>query len=119
MIKKIDAKNYCKKCTACCQWPGTVTFKPEQLSGVASCLKMNERDCADTFFVISKDRQKLQTKPTIDGSCIFISKDGCLVYEHRPEHCRTFPYKWQRPEKKYMEKCSLYQEILSTINIRK
>ena len=109
--KKGD-ENHCENCTKCCEWPGTVTFKPDQLAAVAECLGMDERDCADTFFELSKNRRKLVTKPTVDGSCIFLCDEGCLVYDHRPEHCRTFPYKWQRPEKEYMKQCALYQAIL-------
>ena len=106
-------ESLCDGCTACCRWPGDVFFPPDALSAVADCLEMDERDCADMFFVLSKDRKRLQTKPTIDGRCIFVGEHGCRVYPHRPKQCRTFPYTWQRPEKEFMDECPLYQHLLA------
>ena len=36
-----------------------------------------------------------------DGSCPFYveSPPGCRIYECRPEQCRSYPIKWNNPEK--------------------
>jgi len=104
--------DYCAGCTLCCEWPGDVLFDPAALPDLARYLDMDERDCADTFFDLSDDRRHLKTKPTVHGGCIFVDAGGCRVYPHRPQQCRTFPYAWQRPERKYMAKCRLYQALL-------
>lgn len=103
--------SYCSGCTTCCRWPGDVLFKPEDLPAVAAFLAMDEHECADTFFELSDDRRHLKTAPTEDGSCIFITPDGCLVYPHRPAQCRSFPYEWQRPERYYMDQCALFRAL--------
>jgi len=104
-------QEYCTGCTICCRWPGDVLFTPDALPGIAAHLKMDERECADTYFNVSGDRQHLITQPTKNGGCIFLSDEGCMVYPHRPRQCRTFPYTWQRPEKSLMKLCALYCAI--------
>lgn len=104
-------EQWCAGCTACCRWPGDVFFSPESLPDLAAHLGLEERECADTFFDVNRSKQCLQTKPTHDGSCIFISDDGCRVYPFRPSQCRTFPYAWQRPEKDLMKECTLYIKL--------
>ena len=101
----------CTGCTTCCRWPGDVLFSPDALPAVAAYLAMDERTCADSYFNLSGDRQHLITKPTENGGCIFLTESGCMVYPHRPRQCRTFPYTWQRPEKKLMRQCALYNAL--------
>jgi Fe-S-cluster containining protein len=102
----------CEGCTLCCKWPGDVLFEPSVLPDLAHYLGMDESDCADMFFDLGDDRQHLKTKPTSGEGCVFVGENGCRVYPHRPQQCRTFPYTWQRPERKYMAQCRLYQAVL-------
>lgn len=104
-------QKFCAGCTFCCRWPGDVLFTPVALAGIADHLKMDERECVDTYFNLSSDRHYLITQPTEDGGCIFLSDSGCMVYPHRPRQCRTFPYTWQRPEKDLMNLCKLFCAI--------
>jgi Fe-S-cluster containining protein len=106
-----DDEKWCAGCIACCCWPGDVFFSPESIPNVAACLGLDERECTDSFFEVNKSKQCLQTKPTHDGRCIFISSDGCRIYPHRPPQCRNFPYEWHRPEEKLMNECALYAEL--------
>ncbi len=104
-----EVRKFCRNCTACCLWPGAVYFPPESLPAIAAFLGLDEQDCAEKFFELSKDRARLQAKEAGGGRCIFLDSDGCSIYPLRPRACRTFPRGWQRPEKELMEQCRLYR----------
>ena len=108
-----DAARHCAGCTACCRWPGVVTFPADAVGPIAAHLGMDERACADLFFELADNRRQLRTKKTTDGGCIFIGETGCRIYPHRPRQCRTFPYEWQRPEAAYMAQCPLHKALKS------
>ena len=45
--------------------------------------EQTEEDVFPHFYLTMVDDGK--------GSCIFVSKQGCSIYEHRPSACRTYP----------------------------
>ncbi|HOO77352.1 MAG TPA: YkgJ family cysteine cluster protein [bacterium] len=102
----------CRGCDACCRWEGTVFFPPENLPGIARWLGMDERECAETYFEPAPDRRRLQAVETADGRCPFLGADGCRIYPLRPPACRSFPYRWQRPEPELMRQCRLWRTLL-------
>lgn len=103
----------CRECRACCLWEGEIRFDLDELRRVADFLGIEERDCADKYFELTRDRRHLKTKETESGRCLFLGEDGCRIYAVRPRQCRTFPYRWQRPEKNLMRKCRLYRRLLT------
>ncbi len=101
----------CAGCAICCDWPGDVLFEPGTLPDIAAHLGLDERTCAETFFDLTENRWHLKVKPTAHGGCCFVSAQGCRVYPHRPQQCRTFPYTWRRTETSLMRQCRLYQAV--------
>lgn len=107
-----EDNRYCRGCSACCRWSGEVLFFPGALSPIAAFLKLDERKCAELYFDLSADRRRLKTVETADGRCPFLVEDNCSIYHLRPAACRSFPYRWQRPERQLMLRCRLYRALL-------
>lgn len=84
-------------CTACCSGgPGFVWLSETDADRLAACLgitraELLKRHCrmVDTGLGMSPS---LNERP--DYSCIFLGREGCLVYDARPTQCRTYPY-WE------------------------
>lgn len=103
---------FCRNCRACCCWPGAVLFEPADLPAIAAALGLDERECAEQYFQISRDRRHLRAVERPDGSCAFLGEEGCRIYSLRPRACREFPYLWQRPETELMRQCRLWRALL-------
>lgn len=85
----------CTRCSRCCRHePGYVFLTQEDLDRLAaglgapvrSVLKAHCREVGVGAF----QRVSLREKPGYD--CIFWSLEGCTVYAHRPQQCRSFPF---------------------------
>ncbi|MEA1928765.1 MAG: YkgJ family cysteine cluster protein [Candidatus Auribacterota bacterium] len=109
---KPDDDRFCSGCSACCRWSGDVVFSPHALAPIATLLDMDERDCAELYFDLADDRHHLKAVDTADGRCPFLVEDNCIIYHLRPSACRSFPYRWQRPERALMRQCRLYHALL-------
>ncbi len=107
-----DDSRYCSGCSACCRWSGDVVFSPNTLAPIAAWLSLDERECAECYFDLADDRQHLKAVEPADGRCPFLVEDTCGIYPLRPPACRSFPYRWQRPERELMRRCRLYRALL-------
>ena len=107
-----DDYQYCSGCSACCRWSGDVVFSPHTLAPIAALLNLDERECAELYFDLADDRHHLKAVETADGLCPFLIEDICGIYLLRPPACRSFPYRWQRPERELMRQCRLYRALL-------
>jgi Fe-S-cluster containining protein len=82
----------CTRCGGCCRGAGAVRVSEEEIRALARHIGVG-----DAEFRASHTRPlrggdvSLREKP--DDSCIFYERErGCLVYEHRPRQCRTWPF---------------------------
>lgn len=57
----------------------------------------NSRELLDNYLIVEQDPgepfPRVYLTMVDDGraSCIFVNKDGCRIYNHRPSACRTYP----------------------------
>jgi Fe-S-cluster containining protein len=88
----------CKKCGNCCKGDsGHIWLTEKEQQDIASFLGIPLKKFLKTYTVKSSGRISLKEKKISDNDywCIFLDKDkGCLIYEHRPHQCRTYPY-WE------------------------
>jgi uncharacterized protein len=87
----------CDRCTACCRWPGQVRLDPEEITRLASFLKVGEFDLIQKFTRLRMDRQGLALGEKRNGECVFLDGKECLVNAVKPQQCRSFPNLWNFP----------------------
>lgn len=71
----------CGKCTACCEWgddPGLRVRLTEAdlAAGYAMAVPYGPHE----YIMAAKD----------NGDCYHLTEEGCGIYDHRPEYCRTY-----------------------------
>lgn len=57
-------------------------------------LGLSREEFLDRHAVLAGNRAQLSLAEDRDGACVFLSGNLCVVYEVRPEQCRTFPAGW-------------------------
>ena len=89
----------CRRCGACCRWPGDVRLVPGEAARLAAYLGMTEREFVDRYTRLTADRKTLSLVEREDGSCIFLEgrPASCRVHEVKPRQCRAFPNGWNFP----------------------
>jgi len=83
----------CTRCGNCCTgFTGTVTVDDAEIAALATCVELDDATFREQCTRIMSDGTvSLREKPNYD--CVFWARDqGCLVYEHRPTQCRTWPF---------------------------
>lgn len=86
----------CARCGNCCQWPGYVRLKNDEIIKIADFLGLNKYDFTDKYTELTSDRQGLSLIENNDGSCVFFKHEPpeCLINPAKPEQCRNFPIFW-------------------------
>ena len=85
----------CQRCLYCCSYePGYVYLSREDIINGANATALSPRDFISvycrlvdfgTFSMVS-----LKEKENYD--CIFLTREGCSIYQSRPLQCRTYPF---------------------------
>ena len=86
----------CETCRGeCCRWGGYVWVSEEEIQAMAEQMNMGLEAFADEYIKAAYGRLSLQERLR-DGEyhcCLFDSFNNlCLVYQARPEQCRSFPF---------------------------
>ncbi len=87
----------CRRCTACCRWPGQVRLTAEDVHGMAALLGLTEHEVADQFTRLQEDRRGLVLNEKANGECVFLDGMDCRVQPAKPRQCRDFPNRWNFP----------------------
>lgn len=87
----------CDRCTACCRWPGQVTFTDAELTRMALHLGLTEEAFIARYTRINAQRTGLALTDQADGSCVFLDGADCRVQPVKPQQCRDFPNLWNFP----------------------
>ena len=90
--KPFDVRFECvQDCSACCELSGGFVFlSTEEAQAIAAYLNLD----AELFlqlFTIETDGQ-LILRDGEDEHCVFLEEGRCMIYEVRPEQCRTYPF---------------------------
>ena len=92
----MNLKNfYCFRCHACCRQAGYFRLGPEEPDAIAEFLQMGVRRFIDTFTRLTDDRTGLSLMEQGDGSCFFLTDQGCRIQPVKPAQCRDFPHRWR------------------------
>lgn len=89
----------CATCPGrCCRWGGYVWVTEEEMIALAEAMRLSLEDFADQYVKAAYGRLSLQERLR-DGEyhCALFDSFAkrCLVYQARPEQCRSFPY-WEQ-----------------------
>jgi len=83
----------CTRCGHCCSgFSGTVAVDDAEIAALAARLELEQGVFRERYTRVLRDGSiSLREKPNLD--CVFYSREhGCLVYEDRPQQCRTWPF---------------------------
>lgn len=85
----------CQKCLYCCSAePGYVFLSLEDISRLSSFFKLDKDEFLNIYTrKIDYGRYYLfSLKERSNYDCIFLTKEGCSVYEAKPTQCSTYPF---------------------------
>ena len=86
----------CDTCQgACCRWGGYVWVTDDEIQAMAEMMLMDLDSFANEYVKAAYSRLSLQERLREgEHHCCLLdpSSNRCLVYEARPEQCRTFLY---------------------------
>ena len=68
------------------------------ITTLAAALDLSETELIDRYTGLASNRRQLSLNEQSDGCCVFLTGQGCSVYEARPEQCRNFPHAWRVSE---------------------
>jgi uncharacterized protein len=87
----------CRRCTACCRWPGQVRLTEAEITRLAAFLALSEFDFIQQYTRLTADRQGLSLHDKSNGECIFLAGNDCAIQPVKPDQCRAFPNLWNFP----------------------
>jgi len=86
----------CTQCGDCCTGaPGYVWVSPEEIKELAKVTGESSTDDFERKYVMKVgNRKSLKELPQANFDCVFLDPEtrGCMVYEARPQQCRTWPF---------------------------
>lgn len=111
------AEFQCRRCGACCCWPGDIRITPDEQETIAAFLGLNCADFIEQYTRLTGDRRGLSVIDNEQGHCFFFTPgQGCRINAVKPEQCRKFPYSWRNPG--WEEKCAGAIELAKSIKER-
>ena len=87
----------CRRCGACCRWPGDVRLEDGDIAALAAFLGMDEETFIARHTKLARDRRALSLLEQPGTTrCEFLEGEArCRVYEARPAQCRGFLHDWR------------------------
>ncbi|GAA5483343.1 YkgJ family cysteine cluster protein [Haloferula sargassicola] len=92
-----DTYYVCRRCTACCRWPGDVRLEEHEIPRIAAHLGLEESEFIERFTRLRTNRQGLSLIEQPDHACIMLEDGGCRIHAVKPSQCAGFPNKWNFP----------------------
>ncbi len=86
----------CRRCGACCRWPGSVLLEEGDIAAAAAHLGLTPEAFVEGYADLARNRAQLTLKEAGEGACVFLDAAGaCQIYDARPRQCREFPHGWR------------------------
>ena len=85
----------CQMCRYCCSSePGYVYLSDKEIEEEAAYLGLPREEFIKKYcrYVDCGEYSLVSLQETADYDCIFLTDNGCRVYEKRPLQCRTYPF---------------------------
>jgi len=76
----------CGECKACCEWGGEIGLRPQLTLAEALVLENELITMMDGVNPV----QQVVLKANDEGSCVYLSEEGCTNYANRPIVCKGF-----------------------------
>lgn len=80
----------CHKTGNCCRVDGFVYATDSEVAEMAKLLSMDIFSFRQRY-VVRQDNRNVIASPRFRPDCFLDSKNGCAVYQGRPQKCRTYP----------------------------
>jgi len=95
----LDADVYyvCRRCTACCKWPGDVRLEDHEIPPIAAHLGLTVDEFIATHTRLRTNRKGLSLLEKDSHECIMLDGNHCRIHPVKPAQCRGFPNKWRVP----------------------
>lgn len=87
----------CIRCGMCCRMPGYVYVTDADVTRWAAFESVEEEEIIAKWCRLAPNRSQLCLKTDRDGACMFLTAEGCSIYEVRPDQCRNYPFEWMYP----------------------
>ncbi len=101
LAKKVAASRFkCQRCGKCCKseyGDNTVTIFPSEIRGIMQATGLEWLDFVKPHDSYDMDENgeyhtfEWALRKKTNGECIFLEKDACRIYDHRPYLCRSYP----------------------------
>ena len=87
---KIDESEIfcCRQCGHCCQGETTVSLNEEDQQRLVNYLRKPRQEVFEKFLRVTDGVVQMKT---VDGHCIFFTKQGCSVHPGKSWRCRQWP----------------------------
>jgi len=86
----------CTQCGDCCTGaPGYVWVTKDEIATLAAATGEETTEEFERKYVVQVgSRKSLKELPQANYDCVFLDPEtrGCMVYEARPQQCRTWPF---------------------------
>lgn len=93
-----DTYYVCRRCTACCKWPGDVCLEDDEVESIAAFLGLPVGEFTARYTRLRANRQGLSlVDKDGTGECIMLDGADCRLQEVKPAQCRGFPNSWNFP----------------------
>ena len=80
----------CKRCGTCCR---DASHRPRKVLLLPSDIERLEKSGEKDFKVeVTGEAPFVAEMKKASGACIYLTKEGCMVYPHRALICRTYPF---------------------------
>jgi len=96
----LDADVYyvCRRCTACCKWPGDVRVEEREIPAIAAHLGLTTEQFIATHTRLRTNRKGLSLLEKDNHECVMLDGDRCRIHPVKPTQCSGFPNKWRFPD---------------------
>jgi hypothetical protein len=92
-----DIYYVCRRCTACCKWPGDVRVEEEELPAMAEFLGLPPAEFIARYTRLRANRRGLSLMEKDNHECVMLAGTECRIHPVKPLQCQGFPNRWRFP----------------------
>src|SRR5690606_13899865 len=91
LASEVQERIDCTVCANCCRelW---VNISAEEIGSIAEWLRMRTEDVVQLYTEPDPENAGRRLLRHVEGDCVFLDRNLCMIYEARPAACRDFPY---------------------------
>lgn len=82
----------CERCGRCCEKAPSIELTHADLNQIAKHFSISIEEARQLYARSAPELGSGKIAIKNDKPCMFYSSEGCLIYEHRPQACRQYPF---------------------------